>query len=227
MESGIPDQPPSRALSQQLAKGLLARLDLARCPVQRVESGQWLRTADQRLDALPYVESGRLHVVVQLNDQGVQVIPVTFVEGEVALLSVLFSDEPLRGDLVAAEPLRVRWLPIREVQSVLLQHKELLVLLVRFLAQRLREVRVRERGWLERGVEGRVRAGLARIALETRPADGSAWLVPGTHEHLALRCGVSRPKLSNGLKQLEHAGIVRLHRGAVEIVDYAALSDIG
>jgi CRP-like cAMP-binding protein len=216
----------SRALSQQLATELLAHLNLSRYPPVVAEGGQWLRGADQRLDALPYIESGRLNVVVQLNDEGAQVIPVTFVQGEIALLSVLFSDEPIFGDLVAAEALRIRWLPIRDVEAILLQHKDLLVLLVHFLAQRLREVRARERGWLERGVQGRVRAGLARIALETRPAPGMPWLVPVTHEHLAMRCGVSRPKLSNELKHLENAGTVRLNRGAIEILNYPALTSV-
>jgi CRP-like cAMP-binding protein len=52
------------------------------------------------------------------------------------------------------------------------------------------------------------------------------WLVPATHEHLAMRCGVSRPKLSNELKQLENAGILRLNRGAIEILNYAVLSSL-
>jgi CRP-like cAMP-binding protein len=226
MHSDSSEKTFSRALSQQLATKLLAHLDLSRYPAMGGEAGQWLRAADQRLDALPYIESGRLNVVMQLSDEGAQVIPVTFVQGEIALLSVLFSDEPIFGDLVAAEALRLRWLPIRDVESILLQHKDMLVLLVRFLAQRLREVRARERGWLERSVHGRVRAGLARIALETRPAPGMPWLVPATHEHLAMRCGVSRPKLSNELKQLENAGILRLNRGAIEILNYAVLSSL-
>ena len=224
MAPGVPAPTRSRALSQRLASGLLARLDLARYPVQRVDRGRWLRRADQRLDALPYIERGRLDAVLQLGDEGTQVIPVTFVDGEIALLSALFSDEPLYGELVAASELSLRWLLIRDVEGELLQDKDLLVLLVRFLAQRLREVRARERGWLERGVHGRVCAGLARVALETPPSPGRPWLIPATHEHLAMRCGVSRPKLSHALKQLEGAGVLRLNRGVIELLDYAALS---
>ena len=100
-----PDKTRSRAISQQLADTLLGRLDLARYPLQSVERGRWLRSSDQRLDALPYIESGRLHAVLQLGSDGTQVIPVSFSRGEIALLSALFSDEPLHGDLVAAEPL--------------------------------------------------------------------------------------------------------------------------
>lgn len=226
----MPPRPPqdtrSRVLSQQLAETLLGRVDLARYPLQSVDRGRWLWRSDQRLESLPYIESGRLDTVLQLGDEGTQVIPVTFSQGEIALLSALFSDEPLHGDLVAAEPLRLRWLPIRDVEAILLADKDLLVLLMRFLAQRLREVRARERGWLERSVHGRVRAGLARVALEAPPAPGRPWLIPGTHEHLALRCGVSRPKLSQELKQLELAGVLRLSRGEIELLDYTALTAV-
>jgi CRP-like cAMP-binding protein len=224
MPQSPPEQTRSRALSQQLAAALLMRLDRSRYPVQRVGPGKWLRTAEERLDALPYIESGRLDAVLQLGAEGNQVIPVTFVTGEIALLSALFSDEPLYGELVAASDLSLRWIPIRDIEAALLQDNELLVQLVRFLAQRLREVRARERGWLERGVHGRVCAGLARVALETRPEAGRPWFIPATHEHLALRCGVSRPKLSHELKQLENAGVLRLSRGVIEVLNYEALA---
>jgi CRP-like cAMP-binding protein len=68
-------------------------------------------------------------------------------------------------------------------------------------------------------------AGLARVALEATPdRQGDPWLVSATHEHLAQRCGVSRPKLSQELKQLEHAGVLRLDRGRIELLDYSALT---
>jgi CRP-like cAMP-binding protein len=227
MPTPLPTETRSRVLSQQLAGALLGKLDLARCPIQSVEQGRWLRSSDRRLDALPYIESGRLDAVLQLGDEGTQVIPVTFGRGEIGLLSALFSEEPLYGDLVAAEPLRLRWLPLEDVETALQADKDLLVLLVRVLAQRLREVRARERGWLERGVQGRVRAGLARVALEMPPRPGEPWLIPATHEHLALRCGVSRSKLSLELKQLELAGVLRLSRGRIELLDYKTLTTVG
>lgn len=220
----IPEKTRSLALARQLSTDVLSRLDLARYPAHSVEKGRLLIDSRQRLDALPYVESGRLDAVLDVRDDGVEVIPVTFCRGEIALLSALFSEGPLHGRIVAAEPLKLRWLPIEAVESVLLGDKELLLMLVRFLAQRLREVRARERAWLERGVQGRVRAGLARVALESAPAPGEPWLISATHEHLASRCGVSRPKLSQELKQLENAGILRLNRGRIELLDYSALT---
>lgn len=43
-------------------------------------------------------------------------------------------------------------------------------------------------------------------------------LIAATHEHLAARCGVSRPKMSRELKQLERSGRLKLLRGSVEVL---------
>jgi CRP-like cAMP-binding protein len=218
-------EPRSLELAHELASGLLAQLDANRYPELSVPKNRWVKHSGERLEALPYIVSGRLDAVLQLGGEGTQVIPVTFGTGEIALLSVLFADAPIHGALLAAEALRVRWLPVRELESVLRQDTTLLLLLVRFLALRLREVRARERAWLERGVHQRVCSGLGRVALESAPTSpGATWWVIATHEHLAQRCGVSRPKLSLALKQLEQTGVLRLCRGRIELLDYPALT---
>lgn len=202
---------------------MLERLDLTRFPVHAVPEGRWLPNPGHH-PAIAFIESGRLDVVVQLGEHGTQVIPVTFEAGELALLSTLFApEEAHQPSIVTAEPVQLRWLPRNVVETVLLADKELLVLLVQFLSQRLQEVHMRERGWLERSVSGRVRSVLRRVALECPAPEGRPWLISTTHEHLAMRCGVSRPKLSFELKQLEGAGILRLHRGTIELLDYAML----
>ncbi|MFC7460319.1 Crp/Fnr family transcriptional regulator [Hydrogenophaga defluvii] len=221
----MPKPTSSLALSHELAATVWTQLDTARFPVQRLNKGWWLNLSDHRLQALPFVVQGRLDAVLALGEEGTRVIPVSFGPGEIALLSALFADEPVHGQLLAAETAQVRWLPKAELESLLQQHPPLLLLLVRFLAQRLREVRARERGWLERSVHERVRAGLARVALATAPAHaGQPWYVVVTHEQLAQRCGVSRPKLSLALKQLECDGVVRLGRGRIEVLQHGALT---
>ena len=42
--------------------------------------------------------------------------------------------------------------------------------------------------------------------------------VHATHEELAARCGVSRPKLTTELKRLEAQGLIRRGRGALDIL---------
>jgi len=219
----FPERIESRILNQRFAEGVMRRIDFARFPVQRVEAGRWLRCAGDRLLQLPYIEAGRLDTVIQVGEQGTPVVPLTFERGEIAMVSSLFSDQPIAVDLVAGEDVQVRWLPAAEIEAALLADRDLLVLVVRFLAQRLREVQSRERGWLERGVHERVCISLVRVARDSKPGPDGRLLIAATHEQLAQRCGVSRPKLSLELKQLELAGRLKLHRGAIEILDLAAL----
>lgn len=208
-----PDKPedlPSRALNRQFAAMLLACLDAG--PPVTGHAGQLVQRGDVAPDALPLVEAGVLEVAVLLDAEGHRVVPVWFGAGELAMLSSLFGESAPRVDLSWRRPGRLRWLERRAIETAVQAHPRLMGALARFLAQRLREVQQRERGWLERGVHERVRAVLARSAA------GSGGLLVLTHEELAEHCGVSRPKLSSALKLLERAGVLRLHRGRIEIL---------
>jgi CRP-like cAMP-binding protein len=223
----MPDRPAeteaSPALNRRLAQALVQRLDADLGPSRRAAAGAVLCRAGERPPRLPLVVAGRLDAVLHLGAQGLQVIPITFAAGEMAMLSVLFASQPLQADLVAAEASTLRWLPVAAIEQALLRDGELLVMLVRFLAQRLREVQQRERVWLERGVHARVCATLARLAREQPAEPGQAMAVRATHEQLSMRCGVSRPKLSHELKRLEKAGTLRLRRGAIDVLDLPSL----
>jgi CRP-like cAMP-binding protein len=67
-------------------------------------------------------------------------------------------------------------------------------------------------------------AALARLAAEQPVRADGRVRIATTHEQLATRCGVSRPKASLALKRLEHAGRVRLERGSIEVLDLQALA---
>lgn len=187
-------------------------------------AGVTVQHAGVPVDCLPFIESGRVDALLHPPDApGAQIIPVSFGSGELALLSQLFCLRPSLVELVTGEPSVLRRVPIGQVEGCLQADPGLLVLLVRFLAERLREVQTRELGWLHRGVHGRVGATISRLAQATpRQADGRLLLVT-THDALAARCGVSRPKLSLELKHLERAGVLRLGRGSLEVIDPAPL----
>jgi CRP-like cAMP-binding protein len=124
----------------------------------------------------------------------------------------------LTVDIVAACDTVVPWLPRSEIERAVGVHPELALPLVQFLAQRLREVQARERVWLQRGVRARLWAVLLReIDGQATDADGT-WTVHMTHEDLAERSGVSRPKLSEALKRLEREGVLQLGRRAITVV---------
>jgi CRP-like cAMP-binding protein len=71
-------------------------------------------------------------------------------------------------------------------------------------------------------VQLRVASALVRMATDLTPSDGQL-LLRVTHEQIANRAGVSRPKASLAIKKLERAGHIRLGRGEVLVLNLAAL----
>lgn len=222
MKDDNPARTQSRVTNLAIVERLHKLLDAEAWALVHAPAGrQLLRTGD-RVSALPLIVTGTLDAVVhQLSDEGNQVVPVSWGEGEIAMLSHLFFGDPISFDLVAADDASIRWIPIGEVERCLIDQQDILVLLVRFLVQRLREVQFRERVWLERGVHERVCASLARIASAMPAGPDGAIVVGATHESLASRCAVSRPRLSKELKRLEVEGRLKLGRGTIEIIDHA------
>ena len=222
IERENPDQGGSRPINRSFVKALAVQLPLAAYALRHAGAGEPILRAGDRPAMLPLIESGAVDAVLQIGDQGDEVIPISFAEGELALMSSLFSSDPVHVDLVAAGDVALRWLPIADLEACVLKSPDLLVQVVRFLAQRLREVQSRERGWLARSVRERVRVALARMTREARPDAEGRLRIVATHAHIAARCGVSRPKLSHELKRLEMAGSLKLYRGRIEVVDTSA-----
>lgn len=220
-------KPESHGLSQQLGLALAKRIPETHSPVMRIAVGQTLLHSGVAITRLPLLLSGRIDCVVHLNKgETGDIIPVSFEAGEVVLLSQLFCNIPVWVDLVAAENCTVRWLDVKHLEVLIETDPALLLLLTRFLSQRLREVQTRERGWIERSVHNRVCAHLTRLAQKSQiDAQGHTWIA-ATHEELAARCGVSRPKLSQELKRLEQAGCIRLSRGKIEILRLAGVLEM-
>jgi CRP/FNR family transcriptional regulator, cyclic AMP receptor protein len=209
----------SRRLNRLFAAELLSCVDATAHPTRATPAGRVVMRAGTWPKALPVVEAGRLQAVIHTGAEGHRVVPVTFEEGEIAMCSSLFSSSPVHADVVTALPCRLRWLPREVVESAVEAHPRLGLPLIHFLAQRLREVQIRERVWLSRGLRARVRAALMREVAGAEPGPDGGWIVSLTHEALAERAGVSRPRLSLTLKALEREGLVRIGRGRIEILD--------
>jgi CRP/FNR family transcriptional regulator len=216
----------SPSLSRALARALAEPLRLAARPLQRIAAGATVLRSGEPVTRLAFLREGRLDAVLhgKGSDGAAAVVPLSFRAGEIVLLSQLFAQRSSGVDLVAGDASALRWVPIDEIERALRADPAALLLLVRFLAQRLREVQARERAWAERGVHERVCAALARLAAEQPVRADGRCLIATTHAQLAARCGVSRPKASTALKRLERAGRVRLARGTIELLDAAGLS---
>lgn len=214
-------------MSRQLAQGLAGPLALSGRTLHRVAVGTTLCKSGDHVVQLPFVMSGRLDTIVHVpGNEGSQIVPIAFCAGELAFLSYLFNQLPSGVDLVAGVPTAIKWVPVAEIEEALLQDSVLLIMLVRFLGQRLREVQARERAWAARGVQPRLCAGLARMLADSPKRQDGRIIVQLTHEQLASRCGISRPKASIELKALERAGWVILGYRSIEVLDPAALAKL-
>jgi CRP-like cAMP-binding protein len=214
----------SRQLARKFVNALAQPMDLKSRPLHRLDTGICLCRAGDRVTQLPYVMSGRLDAVVHLpGAQGGQIVPISFRAGEMAFLSYLFNHLPSGSDLLVGEPSTIQWLPLRDIEACLLNDQNLLLVLVRFLGQRLREVQARERSWAAKGVQPRLCAGLARMAADLPSRADGRTVVVATHEQLAASCGISRPKASIALKALEGNGILKLGRGWIEVLNLRGL----
>lgn len=222
LQFGVQQENPSaresRRLNRQFATALAHVTTATAGAAQSLSAGQTVMHAGATPVALPWIETGRLHAMVHLGEEGQRVVPVSFNAGEIAMCSHLFSREPLTADIVASCDTVVRWLPRAGIEAAVQSHPELALPLLKFLAQRLREVQARERVWLQRGVRARLWAVLMREIDGQQPAPEGGWSVHITHEALAERAGVSRPKLSKALKVLEREGALRLGRRVITVV---------
>lgn len=214
----------SRQLGRKFANALAQPMAFKSRPLHRFEAGFSLFKAGDRVTQLPYVMSGRLDAVVHVPGvQGGQIVPISFRAGEMAFLSYLFNQLPSGSDLVVGESSTIQWLPLKDIEACLLNDQGLLLMLVRFLGQRLREVQARERSWAARGVQHRLCAGLGRMAADLPSRSDGRTVVFATHEQIATSCGISRPKASLALKALEGDGILKLGRGWIEVLNLRGL----
>ena len=215
----------SQATNRTLTRALQERLSLNERPLWHCAPGQIVIAAGQRVTRLPVIVQGTIDAVMHgAQDRGLQTVPIQFGPGETVMLSYLFGEQPSTVDMVATAPTVLRWIGSDDLESLILSQPDLAVLLIRFLSRRLREVQGRERSWLERSVPVRVAAALVHIASDRAPVDGT-WTLAVTHDQIAHRAGVSRPKASTAMKQMEREGHIRLGRGVVYIVDLKALQD--
>lgn len=213
----------SHQWSRRLGQALSERLSVGSQPMVQVPAGRTLLPAGQPITRLPLLRSGRLDCVLPLQDgEAGSLIPISFEAGEIAMLSQLFCNAPVWVDVVAAQDCTVQWLPVAELEKLLETEPALLLMLTRFLAQRLRDVQLRERSWVERSVHHRVVMQLVRLAQKTSPDAQGCRVIHATHEELAARCGVSRPKLTLELKHLEAQGLIRRGRGCIEVLRLGA-----
>ena len=113
----------------------------------------------ERIRALVYVDAMLGAVIHPAADDGNPDVPLSWGEWELAMVSSLFTHEPVAADVVVAQDATFLWLPVTALEDSLLRSRDLLVLLMTYQSRRLREVQLREQVWLERDVHHRLCPG--------------------------------------------------------------------
>lgn len=199
--------------------------------VRRSGRRQWRRgevlcRQDEESDWVALIEVGR--VKASNHTAGGSEV-VLAVRGPGALLGELAAvdAQPRSATVQALEPVTALVMPPHEFQAYLQSHGRVALLLLRLLAERLRDA---DRKRIEFGAQdstGRVAARLVELAerFGTPVSDGIQIALPLSQDELAGWVGSSREAVSKALGSLRSAGWIRTSRLSVVVLDLAALRE--
>lgn len=213
---------PNQQLLQTLATiPLLAELDpptraaLARYMHERhYRPGQFLTHEGQVAEALFVVREGRVRLARTAPDGREQVLAIV-TSGDVFNMEPLLDGGPTPATARAMSPVTCLLLPDTALVPLIRQFPDLALVLMRQMAEQLREqtVLIEDLGFRS------VRARLARLLLN-EAASGTAML---TQAELAARAGTVREIVGRTLRQMSEEGLVALKRGQVIVLDASGL----
>jgi len=188
-----------------------AQLALARAMRERsYRPGQYLTHEGQPATALFVVCDGRVRLSRTAQDGREQVLAIVG-SGDVFNMEPLLDGGPTPATARAMSPVTCLLLPDTALVPLIRQFPDLALVLMRQMAEQLREqaVLIEDLGFRS------VRARLARLLLN-EAASGTAML---TQAELAARAGTVREIVGRTLRQMSDEGLVALKRGQVIVLD--------
>lgn len=177
---------------------------------RRYRPGQFLAYEGQPAEALFVVGEGRVRLARTAPDGREQVLAVIG-HGEVFNMEPLLDGGPTAVTARAMSPVTCLLLPGIALQPLIRQFPDLALVLMRQMAEQLREqtALIEDLGFRS------VRARLARL-LVNEAASGTAML---TQAELAARAGTVREIVGRTLRQMAEEHLVELKRGQVIVLD--------
>lgn len=194
----------------RLAELSEVREALKGAPRVQLAEGEVAFSVGDACGGLPLVLEGRIRVLLT-HPGGRERLWYEVRPGDLCLASAcaLFAREPLRALAVAGAPTKLAMLSNAAFDRLLATsdtfRAEVLSTFGRRMAHDLREL------YAETFLPGEAR--LARWLARAGPR------VRVTHAELAVRVGLTREATTRALARLESAGLVRLGRGSVEVID--------
>lgn len=180
------------------------------------------------------VRQGEAGTAFHLLASGRVAVRVTTLAGEVVTLSVLgpgdfFGEQALLGprhqrtaSVVALEPVETLSMDSARFDQLRRTHPSVERFLVEVLAAQVRRLTAHLVEALYVPAEQRTLRRLLELLRQYR-SSGNSWTVPITQQDLAAMAGTSRPTVNRVLRGMEEAGVLRLGRGRIEVLDVVAL----
>jgi CRP/FNR family transcriptional regulator, cyclic AMP receptor protein len=168
-----------------------------------------------RGDALYLLASGQVKVVL-IGDDGREVILSVLGSGSFFGEMALLDDEPRSAHVVAMEESVLLQLRREDFQARLRSSPDVAIALLRELSHRLRRADDTIGSLALRDVNGRI----AHLLLELAAEEGGDRITRRlTHATLAQMVGASRETVSRTLRALSNAGMIRMNRREIVLLD--------
>lgn len=180
------------------------------------------------------VHQGEPGTAFHLVSSGRVAVRVTTSDGEVVTLSILgpgdfFGEQALLGprhqrtaSVVALEPVETLSMDSSRFDELRRAHPSVERFLVEVLAAQVRRLTAHLVEALYVPAEQRTLRRLLELLRQYR-SSGTSRTVPITQQDLAAMAGTSRPTVNRVLRGMEEAGVLRLGRGRIEVLDVEAL----
>jgi CRP/FNR family cyclic AMP-dependent transcriptional regulator len=170
-------------------------------------------------DACYIVRSGDLRVTREHSD-GRAIALATLASGDIFGELAMLDGGTRSASVETLAESELLALPASDVRRLLAERSEIAVKLIVALVRRLRETNERVARQSFQTVPSRVAGVLSQlIAEESLPEDREGITVRMTQADLAQLAGTSRESVSRFLATLERAGVVRVGRGRVTIIE--------
>jgi len=191
---------------------------------RRYQPGDVIFRKGDSSDGLGVVLQGRVRTVTTSPEGREQVLKV-FGPGRTFADIAVFDDEPQPADAIAVSESTVVFVPQVVLLELLKRHPEAAIDVIRLFASRLRAYKQMVEDLSLRTVVARVarllvdRARGAQTLIEEAPTSSPDY----TQDEVAAMAGSVREVVQRALKTLEHAGLVQMTRGRIQIIDVEAL----
>ena len=219
-ESGVLSTLKSARLLSSLRPEILAAL--ASAPKVRLEKGEELFAAGAAAKAVYVVLSGEIRLVIDDPDGRSINVESERPGGIFGELGVL-DGKPRSVAARAGEETVVLSIAANQFLRIIRTEPDFALEIIRYLARKVRRTNETLSGVKFLNLKARIAIAIAGLERQTDAGDGDIAITQG---ELATRIGASREKVNAHLRAMHRAGVIRLARGRIAVLDRKALQII-